>query len=53
MRPEMSVCANKMSVKNDLEGACVFACMCKRTCKHMLLLFIIGQQQKPVISLSS
>lgn len=53
MRLEMSVCVYKISVKNDLEGACVFACMCKHTCMHMLLLFIIGRQQKPVISLSS
>lgn len=53
MRLEMSVCVNEMSVKNDLEGTCVFVCMCKCTCKPMLLLFIIGQQQKPVISLSS
>lgn len=28
------VCVYKMSVKNDLEGACVFACMCTRSHAH-------------------
>lgn len=49
----MGMCVYKMSLKNDLEGACVCLHACAHACMHMLLLFIIGQQQKPVISLSS
>ncbi len=34
MRLEMGTCVYKMSLKNDLEGACVFACMCTRLHAH-------------------
>lgn len=47
MRPEMSVCADKMSMKNDLGGTLRLHAHARA---HV---FIIGQQQKPVISPSS